>query len=173
MTRLVTTRPFSGLAALILAASSVFAASSCSEVRSKSFEGQICSASEDENPYFECDRSRSDLVCISTYTVGNGVKAYTCRVACATSADCSQAGDVCCAGTIIRETFGKSRACVPASRCESDPGAVPPPDASTKPTPADALPQDAGAQSADAAVDAPVLDMPTAPDASADAETDA
>jgi hypothetical protein len=97
----------------------------CVEVKAVAYESVFCSVDKDESPFYSCDKSRSNLVCIQTYTVGEKMqKVNLCRVICDTRADCSNSGDVCCAGPIYGETYGKTKACVPRDNCKTDPAAL-------------------------------------------------
>lgn len=91
----------------------------CSEVRTKSYEGQECRNSR-------CDQTIADLICISTYK-SRGEKpsdVYLCRLPCATQDQCLAPGDVCCGGAALSNRFNASKACVPAEDCRTDPAAV-------------------------------------------------
>jgi len=97
----------------------------CVEVKSVAYESVACSVDKDESPYYSCDKSRSNLVCIQTYTLGEKKQpVHLCRVVCDTRADCSNSGDVCCTGPIYGETYGKAKACVPRDNCQTDPAAL-------------------------------------------------
>ena len=99
------------------------------EVKSRVMEGTYCSAG-DESPYYQCDALYSRLVCIQTYSLGEkNTPVRLCRRPCATRADCGLSTQVCCAGPIVHEDYGFSKACVPRDLCKTDPAALlePPP----------------------------------------------
>lgn len=97
----------------------------CVEVKSVAYESVYCSVDKDDSPFYSCDTTRSNLVCIQTYTLGEKKQpVHLCRVGCATRADCSNSGDVCCTGPIYGETYGKTKACVPRDNCQMDPAAL-------------------------------------------------
>jgi hypothetical protein len=98
---------------------------SCVDVKSISYESFYCSVDRDESPLYTCDGSQKNLVCIQTYTLGEKMqKVNLCRVTCQSRAECPNLGDVCCAGPIAGETYGKSKACVPKDLCQTDPAAL-------------------------------------------------
>jgi hypothetical protein len=121
----------------------------CSTSSVRSQEGQACSTSSSDDPQLVCSPAQ-DLVCIATYTRlvtkpseaakydGGLRQVYVCRLACNTSADCFQAGDICCPGPIYGKDYGKMRGCVPAGSCEAlgedepDGGTVTPGDGGAK-----------------------------------------
>lgn len=159
----------------IAAALAVFGLTSCVEVRSVSYESFYCSVNKNESPHYSCDDSRSNLVCIATYTLGEKKQpVHLCRVACTTHADCTSGGDVCCGGNISGETYGKSKACVPTELCQTDPDAlkpVPKLDAGLADTGGNmSLPKDAAEDDAASSVDAPPVVLP---DAAGSADTQA
>jgi hypothetical protein len=135
----------------------------CSKSEIRAYEGHMCSTSSSDDPLLTCSPAY-DLVCIATYTVmvldpkeaakfPNGLRpVYLCRLACSTNADCTQAGDICCNGTIHGKDYGKKAGCVPAGYCDEmrrlDGGLGPSPDTG-------ATTPDAGAAPDTGAPDAP------------------
>jgi hypothetical protein len=156
--------------------------SACTTSSFRTQEGHACSVNASDDPQLVCTPAQ-DLICIATYNklVTNVEEAkkfdgglrpvYLCRLACNVTADCPQAGDVCCPGHIHGKTYGKMGGCTPPSNCEAesssgdeDAGATPPPDARPDTRPADAAAPDAGSPtgpSPDAA--APAADAPGSP----------
>lgn len=117
------------LKVVAVVAAALCALSACSEVRTQAFEGQGCSRSTSMSPYYACDQSRVDLICIATYTVGERMTdAYVCRLACTNNSDCPSATDVCCAGDVVANPFSATKACVPRAKCQTDPSALITPD---------------------------------------------
>jgi hypothetical protein len=169
----------------VLAAALSLSACSGSSIRSQ--EGHACSINSSDDPQLVCSPSQ-DLVCIATYTrlVTNPTEAvkydgglrqvFVCRLACASTAECPQPGDVCCPGQIYGKTYNKMGGCVPPSQCEAigedqpDAGAVMPAgDAGPK---LDLAAPGAEAGTPDgAAPDAPSTPDAAAPDAAADGGT--
>ena len=154
------------------------AVGACSQTKSKSSEGQPCSISEDEDPYYSCDEQKR-LACIATYDVlvERTMKrelVYLCRIKCEQESDCRIPGDVCCPGTPYPSS-GAKQACVPVARCDAlrgmrPDGGAPRLDGGTVRN--DAAPRtDAPAPGPDAGVDAPPA-PDAAPDANADAPAD-
>jgi hypothetical protein len=103
----------------------------CEASSIRSQEGHACSISSSDDPQLICTPAQ-DLVCISTYsrTVTNvqeakkfdgGVRpVYVCRMACNTTSECPQVGDICCRGVIYGKTYNKMGGCVPPGSCETD-----------------------------------------------------
>ncbi len=125
----------------------------CGKTVYRSHEGQYCSSTEGDDPYFECSPSY-DLICINTYAEqvlqpGNAPPSFTeiflCRLACEEGQRCPDTKDVCCKGPVYGRDYGKTHACVPAGMCQT----VDPPDAGPDTR------RDTAAASPDAPVDAP------------------
>ena len=103
----------------------------CEGASIRSQEGHACSISSSDDPQLICTPAQ-DLVCIATYsrTVTNvqeakkfdgGVRpVYVCRMACNTTAECPQQGDICCRGVIYGKTYNKMGGCVPPGSCETE-----------------------------------------------------
>jgi hypothetical protein len=88
----------------------------------RSAEGQYCSATPDDDPFYGC---LSGLTCVTTSGQpvlepdGGAVTVrpvYLCRFTCDDTHPCFQAMDVCCHGT--GASGGAARACVPSALCE-------------------------------------------------------
>ncbi len=127
----------------VVLALAVFAAG-CSEVSTKSYDGQVCTAKGSDSVQYTCDRTVSDLICIATYAVG-GVDGYVCRRACDNHGDCPIVGDVCCSGKAVSNSFNATKGCTPRNRCQTDPIALLPSDAGTADAGGDASPTPDGA----------------------------
>jgi hypothetical protein len=160
--------------------------SACGKSTFRSAQGQFCSSTDDDDPYYECLLGMG-LVCASTHSMpvldDNGNEksrfpVYLCRSACAPvdgGTGCRVADEICCKATTFGRTYAdRPWACVPAQFCPDAPDAGPKPDARTSPKPdgagddaadAGALPDDAQAPDAPTP-DAPAPDAP-APDAPA------
>jgi hypothetical protein len=113
----------------------------CDKTIYRSHESQYCSATEDDEPYYECSRS-SDLVCINTYEKSypqtdnrpdKVVKMWLCREACDPTVKnpCRGADEICCSGEIYGKDYGRKHACVQRELCDSVLG-VGPKDAGAK-----------------------------------------
>lgn len=103
-------------------------AAGCTEASTKSYDGQVCTTNGNSSIQYTCDRTFSNLICISTYQVA-GTESYVCRVACNNHSDCPIAGDVCCSGKAVSNAFNATKGCTPRNRCETDPIALLPSDA--------------------------------------------
>jgi hypothetical protein len=99
----------------------------CGKTVYRSHEAQFCSTDKDDDPFYECSPS-ADLVCINTYSelvLANNdagsrrIPLYLCRLACDPATDRCPNGELCCPGKIEGRTYGKSAACVPATKCDS------------------------------------------------------
>jgi hypothetical protein len=116
--------------ALNLAGSLVFVASGCGKSTIREYESQACSTNDSDDPFLLCSPAY-DLICINTYSVtvqnpkeaakwDGGVRpVYVCRIACATTSECIQAGDVCCPGAIHGKDYEKKAGCAPRGMCEA------------------------------------------------------
>jgi hypothetical protein len=143
----------------------------CDKTVYRSHEGQFCSSTSDDEPYYECSRA-SDLVCINTYEKNyiqpnnqpdKVVAMWLCREACDPGAKspCVVAGEICCPGAIFGKDYPAKRttnpmpyACTPREFCDAVLGMTPVKDGGAKDT---ATTPDAADASADAgASDAPV-----------------
>jgi hypothetical protein len=104
--------------------------SACTNASVRSQEGHACSTSSSDDPQLVCSPAQ-DLVCITTYThvvtdpteaakFDGGVRrVYVCRLACNTTDDCPEQGDVCCRGNIYGKTYNKVGGCTPPASCDN------------------------------------------------------
>jgi hypothetical protein len=167
--------------------------SACDKSIYRSAEGQFCSSSDDDDPYYECLLGMG-LVCANTYSTpvlddkGTEVRfqpVWLCRQACAPGgAACFQVGDVCCKTTIYGRSYpDRPYACAPEALCDDEGDAGAKPDARTRDTAGDRSGDGADDAAPDVASDAPAHDAGTddapgtpdagAPDAPIDASGDA
>ena len=155
----------------VMAALAAWTASGCSGASIRSQEGHACSTNSSDDPQLICTPA-ADLVCISTYsrTVTNMEEAkkwdggirpvYVCRFACNTTAECTQANDICCRGHIFGKTYNKMGGCVPPGSCDTDETPADAGSPGDAPAPADTARPADGAAPADTA--APTPDAPAA-----------
>jgi hypothetical protein len=148
---------------VVIALGAVVAFAGCTNSNIRSQEGHACSTDPSDDPQLVCTPAQ-DLVCITTYSqpvtneqlamkFDGGIRqVFVCRLACNATAECPQAGDICCKGQIYGKTYMKIGGCVPPASCqtsepeEEDGGTTPPPDAGAKDTAAkDTATPDAGA----------------------------
>jgi hypothetical protein len=106
--------------------------SGCTTATIRAQEGAACSTNSSDDPQLVCTPAL-DLVCIATYSrmimntkeaakFDGGIRqVFVCRLACRTTEDCPQSGDmdVCCPGFIHGVNYGKTAACVPQQYCET------------------------------------------------------
>jgi hypothetical protein len=93
--------------------------------RVRSFEGQYCSSTPDDEPYQEC-ASDLRLICISTNSRpvpdAGARPVFLCHAACDPKGPaCPVAGDLCCAGTVYGQKETKGFGCVPPTLCAPSP----------------------------------------------------
>jgi hypothetical protein len=159
---------------VVIALGTALSFAGCTNSTIRSQEGHACSVSPSDDPQLMCTPAQ-DLICITTYSrpvtnpqvavmFDGGIRqVWVCRLACNSTAECPQAGDVCCRGPIYGKTYNKMGGCVPPGSCETDnpeedeDGGTPPPhDAAPKETgtsdtaASDTAAPDAGAPVADA-----------------------
>jgi hypothetical protein len=103
----------------------------CTNSTIRSQEGHACSTNSSDDPQLMCTPAQ-DLVCIATYSrmvtnqqeamkFDGGVRqVYVCRLACNATAECPQAGDICCKGYIFGKTYNKIGGCVPPGSCDTE-----------------------------------------------------
>jgi hypothetical protein len=136
---------------VVIALGAVLGFTGCTGSSIRSQEGHACSTNSSDDPQLVCSPAQ-DLVCITTYAVpvsdpkvaaqfdGGIRQVYVCRLACNSTAECPQSGDICCPGAIFGKTYNKVGGCVPPSSCndqppdEADAGVTPTPDAAAKET---------------------------------------
>jgi hypothetical protein len=154
---------------VVIALGAVLAATGCTTSSVRAQEGHFCSTDPADDPQTICTPAQ-DLVCISTFLQpvtneelakkfdGGLRQVFVCRLACNATAECPQAGDICCMGTIYGKTYNKIGGCVPPGSCgtlepeDEDAGTTTTPDTGAK----DAGAPDAGSPDTGApAVDAP------------------
>jgi hypothetical protein len=147
--------------------------SACDKSVYRSAEGQFCSSTDDDDPYYECLLGMG-LVCANSYsqavadnsdTDAGGVRfqpVWVCRQACTPGDSCFQAGDICCKASIFGRSYAdRPYVCTPESQCD-DKG-----DAGTK---QDArITRDGAADGADGAADAADAGADAADDGAGDA----
>jgi hypothetical protein len=114
----------------VIALGAVWSFAGCTTSTVRSQEGHACSISSSDDPQLVCTPAQ-DLVCISTYSIAiqnqqeamkfdGGIRqVFVCRLACNTSVQCPQPGDICCVGTIFGKTYNKLGACVPPGSCDT------------------------------------------------------
>jgi hypothetical protein len=151
--------------------------SACDKSIYRSAEGQFCSSTDDDDPYYECLLGMG-LVCANTYAKpvldekGENLRfqpVWLCRQACAPGGVCFQAGDVCCKTTVFGRSYpDRPYACTPEANCDDLGDAGTKLDAKTRDTATDRSGDGADDAPSDAASD-DASDAHAAPDAGADA----
>lgn len=124
----------------------------CGKATYRSYAGQFCSNTQNDDPHYECSPS-ADLVCITTSstlvrTDGSATSAvplYLCAIACNPGEACAS-DEVCCPGMIYGKTYGKTGGCVPYTMCQY----LPPPTTKTDAGHDGSATGDGGADAADA-----------------------
>jgi hypothetical protein len=162
----------------VIAVGALASIAACTSSSIRAQEGHACSTDPSDDPQYVCTPAQ-DLVCIATYSRpvtnpevamkydGGLRQVFVCRLACNTSAECPQSGDICCKGQVFGKTYNKQGGCVPPGSCDNA-EEEPTPDGGT--VPADAAPKEAGAADSGAAADAGAPDQgPAAMDAPAGA----